>query len=96
MLGYQVTLTSANTKYNLRTLVVALDSAFVDQGDFCIQATDDGGTQVFLIGGSDLDSTHYGASMHAGDFSAHFLHLAGIYAQCDTAAKKLNITVGRV
>lgn len=95
MKGYQVTLTTHDTKYNLRTLVVAIDSTFVDQGDFVIQAEDDSGAQIFLLGGSDLDATHYGDKMLCGDFSPHFKSLAGVYAQCDTDAKKLNIVVVR-
>ena len=44
MLSFTVTLTDADTNYNLLTLVRAIDSTFIDQGDMVIQATDDGGT----------------------------------------------------
>jgi hypothetical protein len=95
MKGYQVTLTTHDTNYNLLVLVHAIDSTFVDRGEFVIQCEDDGGAQLFLLGGSDLDATHYGVKMAAGDFSAHFPALAGINARCDTDGKKLNVQVIR-
>lgn len=95
MLGFQVTLTNANTNYNLLTLVRAIDADFVDVGDFVIQANDDAGAQKIKLGGADLDDTHFGQEMLAGDFSAHYKSLLGVNARSDTAAKKLNITVVR-
>lgn len=95
MQGYQVTLTTQNTAYHLLTLVRALDTSFVDVGDFVVQAHDDGGAQIFYLGGSAVDSTHFGQSMTVGDFGPHLPCLGGTYATCDTASKKLNISVVR-
>jgi hypothetical protein len=95
MKGYLVTLTTANTNYNLLTLVRAIDSAFVDRGEVRIQATDDSGPQKFLFGGADLDATHYGFSMLPGDWSPPFKGLLGLNVRCDTDGKTLNISVGR-
>lgn len=95
MLGFQVTLTTLNTNYNLLTLVRAIDANFIDVGDFVIQADDDGGSQKFLLGDSNLSSTRYAESMTIGDFSAHYRGLAGVYARCDASGKKLNIQVIR-
>lgn len=95
MKGYVVTLTSANTNYNLLTLVRVIDSTFVDQGDFVIQVEDDGGAQVVKLGGSDLDATHYGFMMTIGDTGPHYQSLAGINVRSSLAAKKILISVGR-
>jgi hypothetical protein len=94
MLSFTVTLTNANQNYNLLTLVRALSAAFVDQGDFVIQADDDAGSQVYRIGDSTISSTA-GTTMRAGDFSAHYKSLLNLYGRCDTAGKKLNIQVIR-
>jgi hypothetical protein len=94
MLGYQVTLTSNATTYNLLTLVLALNSNFIDRGEIFVQAEPDGGAQLFFVGGSDCDSTHYGWKLSAGDATPSFNHLAGVYVRCDTNSKKLNIFVG--
>lgn len=91
---FTVTLTTANTKYSLISLVRAIDANFVDTGDFVIQADDDGGAQVYRIGDTNISSS-IGQEMRAGDFSAHFKSLFGLYVQCDTNSKKMNIQVIR-
>jgi len=95
MLGFQVALTDANTNYNLLALVQAIDSGFVDQGEFTIQAEDDGGAQVILVGDSNLAADRYGWKLTAGDSMPKLKSLLGVYARCDLAAKKLNVFVAR-
>lgn len=98
MVGYTVTLTTLNTNYNLRALVIALNANFVDVGDFVIQGDDDAGAQVYKIGGpatGDLTASNCAETFRAGDFTAHYKSLAGIWARCDTSGKKLNIQVIR-
>lgn len=87
---FTVTLTNANQNYNLLTLVRAIDANFVDVGDFVIQADDDAGAQVYRLGDSTITAS-IGTIMRAGDFSAHYDSLAGLYARSDLAGKKLNI-----
>ena len=88
---FTVTLTDADTNYALIDLVRAIDADFIDQGDFVFQADDDGGGQIYRWGDSNLSSTN-GQTMLPGDFSPHFDALLNVYARCDTAAKKLNIS----
>lgn len=98
MVGYQVTLTSANTNYNLLTLVRAIDAGFVDQGEMFVQADPDGGAQIFLLGDSNLASGRYAVKMVAGnttDTLTQIGDLGGTYARCDTNSKKLNISIRR-
>jgi hypothetical protein len=98
MLGFTVTLTDADTNYNVLALVRAISSTFVDVGDFVVQGDDDGGSQIYRLGGpatTDLDDTTFGATLLAGDFSAHYKALRTLWARCDEAGKKLNIQVIR-
>jgi hypothetical protein len=95
MPAFQVTLTDANTNYNLLTLVRAIDSTFVDQGNISIQ-TDPANLGAVLMGDSNLSATRYGAKLSGG--SSMFYEkkaLRGRYARSATAAQKLNIEVAR-
>lgn len=96
MQGYQVTLTTANTVYNLWALVTAINANFVDtsnKGDISVQVEDDGGTQKIYLGDANLSSSRYAWKGTVGDSSPHFRNLAGVYAMSDTASKKLNISI---
>ena len=103
MLGFQVTLTDADTNYNLLTLVRAIASTYVDKArKVQIQAVDDAGAQVFKVGGADLGANEQGYTLTSGDFGPPFeaggaciVGLAGMNARCSIAGKKLNITVWR-
>jgi hypothetical protein len=95
MPSFQVTLTSANTNYNLLTLVRAIDDEFVDHGDVSIQAAETNGGTV-LTGDSALSTTRYGAELAAGMSSFYDRgHLHGLYARSSTAAQKLNLQITR-
>jgi len=93
MRSFTVTLTNANQNYNLLDLVRAEDPNFVDRGDMVIQADDDGGAQIYRIGGSTLSDTEYGARMLAGDYSPHMNSLRGVYMRCNLAAKAVAIQI---
>lgn len=97
MKGYQVTLTTANTVYNLLTLIRAIDSAFVDTanaGDVVVQVEDDGGAQKVLLGDANVAANRYAWKGTIGDTSPHYGSVGGLNARSDTNSTKLNISVG--
>lgn len=103
MPSFQVTLTAANTNYDLLTLVRAIDANYVDVGTkIAVQVEDDAGAQIFRVGRDvNLSDTRYGGKYVCGDFpyvetrEQLNAHLKGLFARCDTAGKKLNIDVSR-
>lgn len=99
---YQVTLTTANTVYNLLTLVKAINTSFKDTFDqFTIQS-DDGNSAAVFLGNSAVSTSNYGIklptandSFNRGGSNAGKACIAGIYAVSGTNAQLLNISCFR-
>jgi hypothetical protein len=99
MFAPQVTLTTANTVYNLQTLVKAIDAA---EPGYCHQLTlqadiGNGEANVF-IGDSTVSSSTYGVKLPASGASNYespfnAIDLANFYLVSDTNSAKVNVQV---
>lgn len=104
MRTYSVILTSAATKYKLQTLVNAINPAERGLfGNITIQS-DPANATVILIGGAELDATHYGISLDKGNIISFTTgdgkndqSLLGLYAWgVTTAGMILHISLNEV
>ncbi len=95
MTALRLTLTLADTNYNLRTLAIAQVSTLVDlPGPWDVRADEGNGSATVLIGDSSLSATRYAASMVAGETkSCH--SLAGTYCRSASAGQIVNVSVER-
>lgn len=95
-IGVQVTLTSANTNYNLKTLIEAIEPMLQGQVDEAtIQA--DEGTGTVLVEDASLSGTRYGYVLNPGDSRTYRMpgriRTGEIYLRSATAGKKVNVEV---
>ena len=97
MRHYQVTLTTAGTVYELRTLVKALDPSFRDGCKQLIIQMDDGNSAPVFLGGPTVSSSNYGTKLTSPD---EFLNLnyeaaqvGGIYAVSTGNSQLLNLAL---
>jgi hypothetical protein len=102
MPSFQVTLTSANTNYNMLTLIRAIDSTFIDVGAHVVIQSDpttNAGHKIKVATDSNLSATRFGYELSAGEGQIlpgdGRYHLKGLYARSDNAGSKLNIDVTR-
>jgi len=100
MASFQVTLTSANTNYNVLTLVRAVDANFVDRGmQISLQSDPTNTTGQYILGGQDanVSATRYGWALTPGDSwtTPRFTSLAGVYVRSGASGQKLNVEVTR-
>jgi hypothetical protein len=97
MQGFQVTLTDADTNYDLLALVRAIDSAFIDFANQITLQADDANSGTILIGDSNLSDTRYGVKLSVTDALALGVgsSLRGINARSASSGQKLNIFVAR-
>lgn len=101
MAAFQLTLTSADTNYNLLTLIRAIDEDFVDNArHLSIQADPSNGSAV-LIGDTELSATRYGISLGNGEGKVYgdgvtpVQGLRTTLARSTGAAQKINVEVRR-
>jgi len=97
---YQVTLTTANTVYNLKALVKAINASFQDIADQIVLQSDDGNSAAIFLGGSAVSTANYGIKLVAandsfsrGGAAPGKATLADIYAVSGTNAQLLNISI---
>jgi hypothetical protein len=104
--GVQVTLTSADTNYEIYTLVEAIVTVATNPSDapgacreFNIQS-DPGndGSNPILVGDSELSATRYGYSLSAGDSRVYRsdinnVQVAGKYVRSHASGQKLNVEI---
>lgn len=95
MLGFQVTLTLADTNYHLIDLVRAIDADFKDVATKVSLQTDDENSGTILIGDVNLSATRFGAELNVTDSMAVGNSVRGVYARSASAGQKVNIAVER-
>lgn len=95
-----VTLTTANTAYNLYTLLSAVDPTVVQLcQDVLIQEDNGAGAALVFIGNSGVTSTTYGVglkatwSWSAGPLTTGTANLNDIYLVADTNTTAVHVTV---
>jgi len=99
MKSFRVTLTLANTNYNLYTLIAAIMPTFYDQGRQVMIQSDTANSDAVLIGDSNLSATVYGINLAAALASVNLgsaplmVRLHDYYARSATAGQILEITV---
>jgi len=95
MKHYQVTLTTANTVYNLKTLIVTLDSAFKDNFKQLIIQSDDGNAAAVFLGGPAVSTSAYGVKLPTANDSVNINTgvVAGIHAVSGTNSQLLNLSL---
>jgi hypothetical protein len=95
-----VTLTTGGTKYNLLTLIQALDPA--QTGRCCklqIQLDPSAGGATLLVGNDDISATNYGTSLVAGQFvtfenaALNVINASAIWLQSATSAVRVNVLI---
>lgn len=99
MPAFQVTLTDANTNYNLLALARAISATFLDRArHIVIQSDPDNGAAKIKVGVEpSLSDTRFGYEIAVGEGQIYpgsntsMYHLKGLYARSDTAGAKLNI-----
>lgn len=95
--SFQLTLTLADTNYNLRTLVSAVDAdALASVCELQIQSDPGNGAAVILVGDSGLSATRYGKDLRANDSalyrsSKNSIYTGDYYLRCNLAGKKINV-----
>lgn len=98
MISAQITLTNADTNYNIRTLVVAIIGAGtrIRGTEISLQAPSTNVADV-LVGDSSLSGTRYGKSLSIGaGYTYRFdkaLSLGNLYVRSASAGQKLNVEV---
>jgi hypothetical protein len=95
VLGFQVTLTLADTNYHLIDLVRDIDSSFLDVANKVSLQTDDENSGTILIGDVNLSATRFGAELNVTDSMAVGHSVRGVYARSASAGQKLNIAIER-
>ena len=94
MKHYQVTLTTANTIYNLKALILAIDSRFRDNYQQLIIQSDDGNSVAVHLGNAAVTTANYGIKLVAANDSVNINTgvVAGIYATSGTNAQLLDLS----
>jgi hypothetical protein len=97
MTGIQVTLTDADTNYDLLTLVRGVDSGFKDVARQITIQADASNSVAVLIGDANLSATRYGARLDVTDALAltELAYLKGLNARASASGQKLNILISR-
>ena len=99
MPSFTITLTDADTNYNVLALVRAVDSDFVDQSrQVSISSDFDNDSENNVLGGdSHLDVTRYGWELAPGDSFTTPRHttLLGTWVRSAAAAQVLHVEVTR-
>jgi hypothetical protein len=97
LFSYQLTLTDADTNYNLQELIAAVEpSAPTFCRELLIQADDGNSTNKVMIGDLNTSSTRFGFKLAAGDSRTYVYREAMVdvrdfYVRCDGASKKINV-----
>lgn len=95
-----VTLTTGGTKYNLLTLLQAIDPGIT--GRCCklsIQLDPSAAGATLLIGNDDITTTNYGVSLVAGQFQTfenaalNVINCSQIWLQSATSSIRVNVAV---
>jgi len=94
MKHYQVTLTTQNVVYNLKTLILAIDPTFKDNYKQLIIQADDGNSAAVFLGNSAVTVAAYGVKLPAANDSVNINTgvVAGIHAISGTNAQLLNLS----
>lgn len=98
-----LTLTNANTNYQLNALLAAADtelgaSPFQSARRIVIQADLDAGATSFKIGNTDLSATNFGCEFLASQSVLYeddndTIVLSEIWLRTDAAGKKINVAI---
>jgi len=96
--AYQLTLTTASTKYSLRTLITAIESGapqFV--GEIQLQSDKANAASKISVGDTNISTTRYGYQLEPGEGKSYGpgrmngLDTASLYFMSDTNAVKINV-----
>jgi len=99
MKAFSVTLTSADTNYNIGALIKAIAPTFYDQGRQVMIQSNTANTAPILIGDVNLGTSRYGLELTAALSSVNLgsaplmVRLQEYYARSTGAAQILNITI---
>jgi len=98
-----VTLTTANTNYNLLTLLQAVDTEFNDSPyqrcrRLAIQADFDAGAARFFVGNTDMTGSIFGVEIVATQSVLYedeqdTIILNHVFLRCDTDSQPMHVTV---
>ena len=95
-IGVQLTLAVANTAYNLKTLIDAIEPMLQGTADEVVIQADSGAGTV-LVGDSQISGTRYGYVLAPGDSRTYRLpgriRTNEMWLRSATAGKKVNVEV---
>lgn len=94
MRHYQVTLTTANTAYDLKTLIRVIDPIFRDTYTQLIIQSDDDNVAAVFLGNNIVTTANYGVKLPVANDSVNILTgvVGGTSAVSGTNAQKLNLS----